>query len=195
VELMIAYVTKIKLFFTKIQKDFMKMKITIKEDDYFFALSATRKIDNLDEYYYVFSRIIQEKLTQIGFEPKKNEPTIFPNYMNLKDVPLHLKNSAIVFGNILKKSQVLGNWETRFVYITNKEIGSSKKPNDKPSMIIPAVSISEMWSRFDIENNNMLNIKIMYNSGTKTEFGIPISNLTDELNWLYCFYRIINPKE
>jgi hypothetical protein len=46
---------------------------------------------------------------QIGFEPKKNEATIFPNYMNLKDTPSHLKNS-IVFGNILKKSQVLGNW-------------------------------------------------------------------------------------
>jgi hypothetical protein len=46
---------------------------------------------------------------QIGFEPKKNEATIFPNYMNLKDAPSHLKNS-IVFGNILKKSQVLGNW-------------------------------------------------------------------------------------
>ena len=99
--------------------------------------------------------------------------------MNLKDAPLQLKDTAIVFGNILKKSQVLGNWETRFVYITNKEIGSSKKPNDKPSMVIPTDSISQIWSRFDIENNNMLNIKIMYNLGTKTEFGIPISNFTD----------------
>jgi hypothetical protein len=115
--------------------------------------------------------------------------------MNLKDAPLHLKNTAIVFGNILKKSQILGNWETRFVYINNKEIGSSKKPYNKPSMTIPAASISEIWSRFNVENNNLLNIKIMYNSGTKTEFAIPISNFTDELNWLYCFYRIINPKE
>jgi hypothetical protein len=57
-ELMIAQVTKIKLFFSKIQKDFMKMKITMKEDDHFFAVS-TKKVDNLDEYYYVFSRVIQ----------------------------------------------------------------------------------------------------------------------------------------
>ena len=55
---MIAQVTKIKLFFSKIQKDFMKMKITMKEDDHFFAVS-TKKVDNLDEYYYVFSRVIQ----------------------------------------------------------------------------------------------------------------------------------------
>lgn len=57
-ELMIAQVTKIKLFFTKIQKDFLKMKITMKEDDHFFAVS-TKKVDNLDECYYVFSRVIQ----------------------------------------------------------------------------------------------------------------------------------------
>ena len=107
-------------------------------------------------------------MIQIGFEPKKNESTIFPNYMNIKDAPLHLKNTAIVYGNILKKSQVLGNWETRFVYITEKEIGSSKRPHDRPSMIIPAESISGIWTRFDIENNNLLNIKIMYNSSTKT---------------------------
>ncbi len=62
--------------------------------------------------------------------------------MNLKDAPTLLKNSAHVFGNILKKSQILGNWETRFVYITEKEIGSSKKPNDKPSMVISADSIN-----------------------------------------------------
>jgi hypothetical protein len=40
--------------------------------------------------------------------------------MNLKDAPIHLKNGAIIYGNILKKSQILGNWELRFVYITDK---------------------------------------------------------------------------
>lgn len=115
--------------------------------------------------------------------------------MNLKDVPTHLKKNAIVFGNVMKKSQILGNWQNRFVYITQKQIGSSKKPNQKPSMIISTDSISQLWSRFDIQGNNMLNIKIMYNSGTKTQFGIPISNLTDDLNWLYCFYRVINKRD
>lgn len=41
----------------------------------------------------------------------------------------------------------------------------------------------------------MLNIKIMYNSGTKTEFGIPLSNFTDEFNWLYSFFKIIKPRD
>lgn len=64
---MIAYVSKIKLFFTRVSKDYLKMKITYKDDDYFFAVSTNNKIDNVDEYYYVFSRIIQQKLQQIGF--------------------------------------------------------------------------------------------------------------------------------
>lgn len=108
---MIAYVTKIKLYFTKVQKDFLKMKITYKDDDFFFAVSMNKKGNNtLEDYFYVFSRVIQEKLLQTGFELKKNEPTIFPNYMNLKDAPSQMKNTCLVFGNILKKSQVLGNW-------------------------------------------------------------------------------------
>jgi len=45
---MIAYVTKIKLFFTKVMKDFFKIKITYKDDDYFFAVSNSKKIDNVD---------------------------------------------------------------------------------------------------------------------------------------------------
>ncbi len=69
---MIAYVTKIKLFFTSVSKDYFKIKITIKDDDFFFAASSKTKTDNLPDYFYIFSRIIQEKLTQIGFEPKKN---------------------------------------------------------------------------------------------------------------------------
>jgi hypothetical protein len=113
--------------------------------------------------------------------------------MNLKEVPEYLKRSALVFGNIFKKSQILGNWETRFVSISDKEIGSSKRPNEKPSMVIAADSISELWTRFEIENNNMLNIKIMY-AGKKTEFGIPLSNFTDEYNWLYFFYTIIKAR-
>lgn len=64
---MIGYVSKIKLFFINVSKDYLKMKITTKDEDYFFAVSSKRLIDNLPEYYYVFAKIIQEKLTQIGF--------------------------------------------------------------------------------------------------------------------------------
>ncbi len=64
---MIGYINKIKLFYTKINKNYLKMKITYKDDDYFFGVNYHNKIDNVDQYYYVFSRIVQEKLLQIGF--------------------------------------------------------------------------------------------------------------------------------
>ena len=57
-ELMIGYVSKVKLFFTKIAKGHFKIKISYKDDEYFLGVSTGRKIENLDEYYYVFSRLV-----------------------------------------------------------------------------------------------------------------------------------------
>ena len=42
--------------------------------------------------------------------------------------------NALVYGNILKKSKYLGNWENRFTAVTPSMLVSSKKPSDKPSM-------------------------------------------------------------
>lgn len=91
IEFMIAYINKMKLLFTSVNKDYFKLKITHKGEDFFFAASVTKLTDNVPDYYYVFSRIIQDKLILLGFEPKKNEPSIFPNFMNLKEGPQNLK--------------------------------------------------------------------------------------------------------
>ena len=48
------------------------------------AVSKDKKAFQVDEYYYVFSRIVQEKLMLIGVEPKKASVEMFPNYMGLK---------------------------------------------------------------------------------------------------------------
>lgn len=58
--------------FTSVSKDYLKMKLSLKDEDYFFGVSSKKLIDNLPEYYYLFAKVIQERLTQIGFEPKKN---------------------------------------------------------------------------------------------------------------------------
>lgn len=58
--------------FTSVSKDYLKMKLSLKDEDYFFGVSCKKLIDNLPEYYYLFAKVIQERLTQIGFEPKKN---------------------------------------------------------------------------------------------------------------------------
>lgn len=65
--------SKIKLFFTSVShKDYLRMKVTVKDEDYLFGVSYKTLIDNLPQYYYLFARIVQEKLVQIGFEPRRN---------------------------------------------------------------------------------------------------------------------------
>jgi hypothetical protein len=112
VEFMSAYISKIKLFFSRAanSKEYYKMKITHKNEDFFFAVSNDKLIEDVPEYFYVFARIVQDKLSLLGIEPKKIDPISLPNIMNMKDVPESVRNSCSIFGNILKKSQVLGNW-------------------------------------------------------------------------------------
>lgn len=64
---MIAYINKMKLFFTSVNKDFFKMKISHKGDDFIFAASITKTTDNLPDYYHIFSRIVQDKMILLGF--------------------------------------------------------------------------------------------------------------------------------
>ncbi len=39
-------------------------------------------------------------------------------------------------------------------------------------------------------DQNLLVIKILHSSNTKTEFGIPITDFMNEKNWLYQFYQM-----
>lgn len=64
---MIAFITKMKLYFTNVAKDYSKIKITYKNEDVYFAVSNSKIVDHVPEYYYVLSRIVQDKLTSIGF--------------------------------------------------------------------------------------------------------------------------------
>jgi hypothetical protein len=98
------------LLFVEVHKGYYKVKFTNNGEDYFFGVSSNERVDGVPAYYYVMARIVQEKLALIGIEPTKNTLQMFPNYSALKDFPANLKNSAYVFGNILKKSQLFGNW-------------------------------------------------------------------------------------
>ena len=84
---MSAYITKIKLFFSMAAKNYFKIKITHKNSDFFFAVSNINMSGDIPEYYYVFSRIVQDKLSVLGIESKKNDPISFPNSMNIKNIP------------------------------------------------------------------------------------------------------------
>ena len=88
-QFMSAYISKIKMFFSRAAstKEYYKMKITHKNQDFFFAVNNEKLIEDVPEYFYVFGRIIQDKLSLLGIEPKKIDPITMPNVMNLKEVP------------------------------------------------------------------------------------------------------------
>lgn len=44
---MIAYISKMKLYFTHVTKDYSKIKITHKNEDFFFAASNYKIVDNV----------------------------------------------------------------------------------------------------------------------------------------------------
>lgn len=64
---MIAYIQKIKLYFTHVAEDYSRIKITHKNEDFIFAASNLKMVDRVPEYYYVLSRIVQDRLTSMGF--------------------------------------------------------------------------------------------------------------------------------
>ena len=59
------------------------------------------------------------------------------------EVPQSIVEKAILFGKVLKKSQVLGKWEERFITIDKEGLHSYKKcsEKEKPTMTIKKGSI------------------------------------------------------
>lgn len=72
-----------------------------------------------------------------------------------------------IHGHIYKKAQFFNRWDRRFIIINKKGLFSFKDHNDtKPSFIIKAEDVKDVWTRFHIEMGDLV-VKIMHGS-TKT---------------------------
>jgi hypothetical protein len=56
--MVVANINKIKLLFTNAVKDFYKVKITHKSEDFYIGASIKSEIAGIPGYYYIFSKII-----------------------------------------------------------------------------------------------------------------------------------------
>ena len=91
-------------------------------------------------------------------------------------------------GRIFKKSEVLGDWELRFVKINRLGLRSSKALNSAVSLEI--LGTKEIWTRFEeIKGGNFLVVKLWYGI-IKEEFAVPVKNC---LSWLYHFLHLLRP--
>ena len=85
--------------------------------------------------YYIFAKIIQNRLRAFGILLKENFLEKTPG------IPERMISKAKKYGKLYKKSQVLGNWEERFIVLNKDGIFSYKKFNEKPTIVISASTI------------------------------------------------------
>lgn len=160
------------------------IKIQARNQIHLISLSLDKKLYEVPTAYHIFAKLISKKLSR-----EKISSTWQKSEHMLKSAT----DDSYIYGNILKKSQVLGNWETRFVVIKKDGIYSYKDCNTQAphSFYINNSNIKYIWTRFDI-HEKFLVIKIKHGV-YKTEFGIPITNylIRNGSNWLYNFYRAI----
>lgn len=123
-----------------------------------------------------------------GSRSRSQNPSI-PLLSNWNDV-------VWISGNIFKKSQILCNWEERFVRITSRGICSYKEDDKwlRQTFFIPNKSIKFIETRFELHNGCFLIVKIRYDFLSSTEFAIPVANYLAEAepeNWLWNFYKLM----
>ncbi len=96
------------------------IKIQARNQTHLISLSLDRKLYEVPAAYHIFAKLISQKLIR-----EKNNSTWEKSEHVLKSTT----EDSFIYGNILKKSQVLGNWETRFVVIKKDGIYSYKDCN------------------------------------------------------------------
>ena len=57
-------------------------------------------------------------------------------------------------------------------------------------MVVGYNSVSEIWTRFDFDNDNLI-LKFIHNS-SKVELSIPVEDYLSRDNWLYHLYNLAN---
>lgn len=118
--------------------------------------------DKSDE---IFVEMVRAKLQskEIKWQPAERKTPV-------QDYSLEQREGAVVFDRILKKSQIIGTWEERYVIIKPEGLYSYRILKSKPTMFISLKEIKEVQTQFEIYKE-LLVIKLIYNN-TKTDFGL-----------------------
>ena len=139
------------------------MKVTMNNtEDHFYGCYKNQQAD-------WFCSIIWAKMALMGKMPDRFAPF-----------------TGFIEGNILRKSQFLGNWEFRHVKIDASGLKSYQNVHSIPTLNL--CLIKELWTRFEYLNGgNYFVIKCKCN-GTKYEYGVPVEYA---FAWIRAFYSLI----
>lgn len=174
-------IQKLKIYPQIVKKKSFRIKITHEKQIYNMGVELRRELYYLPQHYVWFAKIINSRLMRMGCKlPKQNKNNI-----------LHT-NGIFNQGVIYKCSKYRKKWEKRFILINNEGLFSYKNPKESYTVSIPASSIEELWTNFELFGSQLI-IKVKH-KGDKTEFAIPVIDYClkeDSQNWLFSFYRLL----
>lgn len=72
--------------------------------------------------------------------------------------------------------------------VGNSGLAIYKEGKDKANLTVPVGSVREIWTRFELEKENLV-VKFL-NGSSKVELSIPVENFMNRDNWLYQLYTL-----
>ena len=122
---------KIRIVTEFLKEKHPKIKFSQNEEPEFtIGVSLFENKFGLPLHYYVFAKMIQEKLILSNIKLEENIDE------KISGLPEAIVGKAHKYGKMLKKSQYLGKWEERLIIIDDKGLFSYKKANEKYTMSI-----------------------------------------------------------
>ena len=135
---------KIRVFTEFVREKHPAIKFSQNEEsETTIGVNLFEKKFDMPLHYYIFARLVQEKLILSNIKLEENLDEKIPG---LSEV---MVGKAHKYGKLLKKSQYLGKWEERLIIIDEKGLFSYKKPTEKPSMSIGRHTVSEILTKFE----------------------------------------------
>jgi len=153
----------------------LKIKKEILHNDCFFLKTTTF---NMNDHYFAvprheqvnwFCSIIWAKLQ-----------------LQRYNCPLYQEFNGFIEGRILRKSKFLGDWAFREIVIDSEGLKSYVSRNDLPTTRI--YRIPELWTRFQLIEQNMYLIIKLHFEGTKYEYAVPLNNA---IIWIKAFASLM----
>lgn len=151
-----------------------------------FSVTIDKKTYSVPTSFCIFAKVIEKKVAEAKI-------ALNEEWQKSEHIESKVTEDSFIYGNIYKKSQILGNWESRFIVIKTDGIYSYLDNNTAKTHTfeIPSETVKYIWTRFNFHQGFLI-IKVKHGI-SKTEFAIPVTCFSNReaRNWLYSFYRIL----
>lgn len=181
-------VSKAKMIFEATQTGSLKVKLTVGKEEVFLAASPKKMSEThfLDQYYFIFARIIALKLQIMGRRPVEAGRARVGASEKV-GVPEKVVKEARLMGKV-RKNSFFGGWEEQIAVVSSHGLAVYKEGKEKATLALVHGNVKEIWTRFEFERDNLI-LKFL-NGSSKVELSVPVENFLSRDNWLYQLYAL-----